>query len=247
MFQPASLKGDSPTPIDETIRKRFFFLYCGIILLSFIPLSFFEYLYCFFLWNQTQIWYFFLFLPLNIMFLIYLLQFSAIFFSFLILKIINLIHEPKEGIFKRDVQDKDYFFWNLRNIVKKWPLFIIATNPFPWFKNRFTLRFFGVRIGKKCICDNSWISSEFVSIGKNCIIGTSCMIFSFGIEAESFIIKKIIIENNVTLGAKCMLLPGTIMKENAKLSAYSSTKYDDILHENLVYSGIPAEVKGDKK
>ncbi|MFX1275030.1 MAG: acyltransferase [Promethearchaeota archaeon] len=246
MFQPASLKGDSPTPIDERIRKKYLFLYLIIIILSFIPCSIYEYAYYILLWNEVFIGIFFFLLPLNMMLLIYILQLSAILFSFLILKIINLIHKPREGVFRRDPHDKDYFFWNLRNIVKKWPLFIAATNPFPWLKNRFTLRFFGVKIGKKCLCDGSWISSEFVTIGKNCIIGISSTILTFGIEAENFILKKIIIENNVALGAKCILLPGTIIKKNAKLSAYSSTKYDDILDENLVYKGIPVKLKEEK-
>ncbi len=210
-------------------------------MLSFIPCSFFEYYYLIFLWKGIFIWFYFLFLPLNAMILIYLLQFSANFFSVLILTIINLIHKPKEGKFKRDPKNKEYFYWNLRNIVKKWPLFIVASNPFPWFKNRFTLRFFGVKIGKKCLCDNCWISSEFVSIGENCIIGTSSLLLTFGIEAENFILKKIIIEDNVIIGAKCMLMPGTIVKKNTKLSAYSSTKYDHILEENQTYEGIPSK------
>lgn len=242
MFQPASLKGDSPTPIDERIRNKYIFLYLAVIILSFIPCSVFEYVYYVYLFSESLIWLFFLLLPLNVTILIYILQISAILISVLFLKFINLIHSPKEGIFKRDVRDKDYLFWNIRNIVKKWPLYITASNPFPWLKNRFTLRFFGVKIGKKCLCDNCWISSEFVSIGKNCIIGLSSLIISFGIEAENFILKKIIIEDNVILGAKSILLPGTTVKQNAKLSACSSTNYNDILEENLIYKGIPAKL-----
>jgi len=154
-----------------------------------------------------------------------------------------LLHKPKEGVFKRDINDKDYFYWNLRNIIKKWPLFIVASNPFPWFKNRFTLRFYGVKIGKRCLCDNSWISSEFVSIGKNVIIGMGSTVLSFGIEQDSFFIKEIVIDDDVLIGAKCVLLPGTIMKKGAKLSAHSYTNIGDILEENSVYMGHPAKIK----
>ena len=178
------MKGDSPTPVDERIRKKYLILYLIIILLSFIPCSIFEYWYIMYFWREGRIWLFLLLLPLNILVLIYLFQLSATFISFLFLTIIKLFHEPKEGFFKRDVKDKDYLYWNLRNLIKKWPLYIVASNPFPWLKNRFTLRFFGVKIGKKCICDNSWISSEFISIGKNVIIGMGCTILSFGIEQD---------------------------------------------------------------
>ena len=243
MFQPASLKGDSPTPIDERIRRKYFILYLVIIILSFIPCSLFEYFYFISLWKEQFYIIFLLLLPFNIFILIYILQLSAILFSSLFLTLIKIIYSPKEGVFRRNIEDKDYLYWNLRNIVKKWPLFITASNPFPWLKNRFTLRFFGVKIGKKCICDNAWISSEFVTIGKNVIIGMNSTVITFGIEQDNFILKQIIIEDNALIGAKCVLLPGTLIKKNTKLSTHSYTNYDDILEESLIYAGHPAKLK----
>ena len=246
MFQPASLKGVL-SPIDERIRNKYIFLYLIIILLSFIPCSFFEYFYFIYFWKEGSYWLFFLLLPFNLLILIYLLQFSALFFSLLFLTILKILHPPREGIFKRDINDKDYFYWNLRNIIKKWPLYIAASNPFPWFKNRFTLRFFGVKIGRKCICDNSWISSEFVSIGKNVIIGMGSTLISFGIEQDNFILKQIVVEKNVTIGAKCPIMYGTIIKKGAKLSAHSYTKPNQFLEKDSIYVGHPAKLKRIKE
>lgn len=245
MFQPASLKGDSPSPIDERIRRKYLILYIVIIIASFFPCSIFEYLYFICTWGNGLLLIFFLLLPFNFLILIYILQFGAILFSSLFLRVVNLLHHPKEGFFKRDTKDKDYLYWNIRNIIKKWPLYITATNPFPWLKNRFTLRFFGVKIGGKSICDNSWISSEFVSIGKNVIIGMNSTVLTFGIEQDHFILQKITIEDNVLIGAKCVILPGTLIKKNAKLSVHSYTDYNDILEENLIYSGHPAKLKNN--
>jgi len=243
LFQPASLKGESPVPIDEKIRRKYLILYILIIILSFIPCSLFEYWYVTYFWSETIFWIFFLLLPFNGLVAIYIIQFSAILASVLILKVVNLIHLPKEGVFKRSLQDRDYFFWNIRNIIKKWPIYVMASNPFPWFKTRFTLRFFGVKIGKKTICDNSWISSEFVSIGKNVIIGMNSSVLSFGIEQDNFILKKVIVENDVIIGAKCVLLPGTLIKRNVSLSAHSYTNHNAVLEENSLYMGHPAKLK----
>lgn len=244
MFQPASLKGESPVPIDEKLRNRFLFIYIIIIIISFIPCVILEYYYVFYLWVElNQYWIFFLLLPFNIVVSIYLLQINATIIAALLTKVINLIHTPKEGTFHRSFKDKDYVYWNIRNLIKKWPLYITASNPFPWLKNRFILRFFGVRIGKHCICDNSWISSEFISIGKNVILGMNSTLISFGIEQDYLIIKKITIEDNVLLGAKCVILPGTIIKQNCKLEAHSYTDYNAVLKENSLYSGHPAKLK----
>jgi acetyltransferase-like isoleucine patch superfamily enzyme len=244
LFQPASLKGDSPTPIDERVRNKLIFLYFLVIIFSFVPGSLFEYYYIIYLWIEYKLyWVFFLLVPFNAVILIYLIQLSATLIAALLIKVVNLIHIPREGIFKRSIKDKDYLFWNLRNVIKKWPLYITASNPFPWFKNRFTLRFFGVKIGKHCICDNSWISSEFVSIGKNVILGMNATLISFGIEQEHFIIKRITIEDNALIGAKCVILPGTIVKQNCKVEAHSYTNYNDILKESSLFSGHPAKLK----
>ena len=244
MFQPASLKGESPVPIDEKLRNRFLVLYIIIIILSFFPCVILEYYYVFYLWVElNQYWIFFILLPFNVVVSIYLLQISATIIAALLIKIINLIHTPKEGTFHRSFKDKDYVYWNIRNLIKKWPLYITASNPFPWLKNRFTLRFFGVRIGKHCICDNGWISSEFVSIGKNVILGMNSTLISFGIEQDYFIIKKITIEDNVLLGAECVILPGTNIKRNCKLEAHSYTDYNAVLKEDSLYSGHPAKLK----
>jgi len=243
MYQPASLKGDSPTPIDERLRNRYLILYFAIIIMSFIPCVLFEWFYAILLWRDGLYLLFIFIFPINLLALLHILQISAILFSILVLTIVKLIYSPKEGIFIRNIKDKNYFYWNLRNIVKKWPLFITASNPFPWLKNRFTLRFFGVKIGKKGIHDNSWISSEFVSIGKNVIIGMNSNILSFGIEQDKFILKKIVIEDDVLIGAKCVLLPGTHIKSNTKLSAHSYTKFNQILQEKSIYIGHPAKLK----
>ena len=134
----------------------------------------------------------------------------------------------------------------MRNISKKWALFVTASNPFPWLKNRFTLRFFGVKIGKKGIYDNCWISSEFVYIGKNVIIGMNSTLLSFGIEQDKFILKKITVEDDVLIGAKCVLLPGTHIKRNTKLSAHSYTNFNEVLEENSIYMGHPAKLQENK-
>ncbi|MFW9930534.1 MAG: acyltransferase [Candidatus Thorarchaeota archaeon] len=246
MFQPASLKGESPVAIDERIRNRFLLFYLFLIVFSFIPVAILEYWYVTYLWNPNAYLLFFILAPVNILITLHLLQISAILISKMCLIIVNLFHKPVQGEFTRNIKDKDYFYWNLRNIMKKWPLFITASNPFPWVKNRFVLRFFGVKIGKHSICDNCWISSEFIEIGENVIIGMNSVLISFGIEQEKFIIKKVIIGNNVVIGAKCVILPGTTIRDTAKLSAHSYTSYNSILEKDQIYLGHPAKMKSNE-
>ena len=68
-------------------------------------------------------------------------------------------------------------------------------------------------------------------------------VLSFGIEGDKFLLRMISIESNTVVGAKSVLLPGTIMKQGAKLSAHSYTNYNQILENNSIYIGHPAKLK----
>ena len=239
------MKGESPVPVDERIRRSLLPLYYLIIILSFFPISTLEYYYILVFWRDPFYFIFLLLFPFNLVVVIHLLQLSALAIAGLILKITNLIHAPKEGTFNRDIKDKEYLFWNVRNIIKKWPLYLTSSNPFPWWKNKFALRFFGVKVGKHSIVDNSWLSSEFLKVGRNVIIGMNSTIISFGIEQDKFFIKKILIEDEVLIGAKCSILPGTHIKRGAKLAAHSYTNFDEILEEQKLYGGHPAKLVTD--
>ncbi|MFW9824791.1 MAG: hypothetical protein ACFFE4_17750, partial [Candidatus Thorarchaeota archaeon] len=72
------------------------------------------------------------FLPLAIFGSIYFFILASILFSKLFLIFINLIHKPREGIFKAEIGDKDYEFWMLRTEVKKIGLWFLRNSPLPW-------------------------------------------------------------------------------------------------------------------
>ena len=131
MFQPASLKGISPVPLDQRICLKLIPLYLLVIGLSLFPFIIFEYTYFFFLWAQHHYLLFFLLLPLNGILAIYILQISANIISALLLIICKIFFKPKQGEFKRNLEDKNYKYWNVRNAIKKWPLYLNATNPLP--------------------------------------------------------------------------------------------------------------------
>ena len=71
-------------------------------------------------------------------------------------------------------------------------------------------------------------------------------VLTFGIEQDKFIIKKIVVEDNCLIGSKSVLMPGTIMKQNSKLSAHSYTDYNTVLEKDLIYMGHPAKLKKDE-
>ena len=78
---------------------------------------------------------------------------------------------------------------------------------------------------------------------KNVIIGMNSTLICFGIEQDKFIIKRIIVEDNVLIGAKCVLLPGTEVRKGVIIEGHSYTNYNQVLEEDLLYTGHPARIK----
>ena len=74
---------------------------------------------------------FYTFLPLLIIPMYVTLVFTAIFIAKIFHFIVNAIHKPKTGLFLRHPSDKDYRYFCIRNVIKRWPF---------WLSHRFPVR-----------------------------------------------------------------------------------------------------------
>jgi len=128
----------------------------------------------------------------------------------------------------------------------------------------FLLRMFGAAIGKNVVIkpsvnikypwllsigDFSWIGEKVwidnlgqVDIGANCCISQGAFILCgnhhYGKSTFDLIVKPVSIEEGSWIGAKCILAPGSIMKEGAMLSAGSFAS--GLLEAYTIYQGNPA-------
>ncbi len=134
-----------------------------------------------------------------------------------------------------------------------------------WTIRKLFYLLFGMKIGKgsriymKCIVRSPWN----ISIGKNSIINENCIIdgrggldigdnvsislFSTIITASHdsksadfrYIKGKVIIEDNVWIGTRSVILQNTRIKKTVILAAGSSIKGDT--EEGYIYAGVPAK------
>jgi acetyltransferase-like isoleucine patch superfamily enzyme len=136
-----------------------------------------------------------------------------------------LIHQPKEGVFKRDKKDRDYYFWSLRAVVRKWPIWLSSIISSSFIKN-LTLKILGITTYYSNQISTGSIEAEFIELGKNVIIGRGSSIKSSIILRGQLIIKKVIIGDNVIIGSNSFVAPGTQIGSNAKLGTLSVTRGD---------------------
>ena len=192
------------------------------------------------LWSDTNALHFYLFLPLFGLLAYVSLVLSGILVAKIFLIVINVIHSPREGVFERTHKDKDYRYWNIRLIIKKYPIWIAHKFPFPFMDN-ICLRLFGVKTSFSNSLFEGWVDTEFIEFGKNIIIGQASIVQSSVIIGNLLIVKKVIIKDNVKIGAHSIVMPGTIIEENCILAAHSLTTVEQRLEKDWIYVGIPCE------
>lgn len=178
-------------------------------------------------------------LPFALFFMIYIFIIGVLFFSKLLLIFINLLHQPREGVFLAEIGDKDYEFWMMRTELKKIALWFLRNSPLPWI-DVIAFRWFGIRMDFSSHLNDAWCDAEFVDFGRNVLIGQGATVMSSMIVGKYLIIKRVIFEDYVLVGGQTTIAPGTIMRHDGFIGAISTTTYNQVLEPNWIYFGIPA-------
>ncbi|MFX1411407.1 MAG: hypothetical protein ACFFA6_13735 [Promethearchaeota archaeon] len=189
---------------------------------------------------------FYILFPIVFFISVIILIISSIIVAKIFLSFINLIHKPREGIFHRNKTDKDYCYWSLRSLIKKWPIWLARQLSLPLLEI-LVFKILGVKTSFSNSLNEGWIDCEFVEFGKNVKIGQGSLIMSNLIVQDKLIIKKVIIEDRVIIGAHSVVLPGTTIESNTILDVISMTIVNQHLESNSVYRGVPAKKMEDDK
>jgi len=221
-------------------KKKYMILYVFLIWITLLPSILEIWWYWQMLWNDIRPLHFYVFLPL-FLFVIYVSTvFVAIFFTKILLVIISIFHKPREGVFLRDISDKDYRYWSLRNTLKKWPTWLAHKFPFPFLDN-ICFKVLGVKTKFSNSLFEGWVDTEFMEFGKNVVVGQGAIVQSSVIIGNFLIIRKTVIEENVRIGAHVIVMPGTHIGRNCILNTWSSTMVGQELEEGWIYNGGPAK------
>jgi len=234
-------------PFTATVlaKKKYIFFYLFLIWVSVlsITLEFWVFWQEIFSWNLLFPWnitHFYIFFPLVAILMYITIVFVSLFFAKVLLIFVNALHKPREGVFKRDLSDKDYCYWSMRNTIKRWPIWLSHRFPFPFLDN-LCFKLFGVKTKFSNSLFEGWVDTEFIEFGDNVVVGQGSIIQSSTIIGNLLLIKKTIIEENVRIGSHAIVMPGVHVGKNCVLAALSVALVGQDLEENWIYVGIPAK------
>ncbi|UCC18373.1 MAG: hypothetical protein JSV62_09675 [Promethearchaeota archaeon] len=191
-------------------------------------------------------WSFLFFFPIFLFGMVYIFILACILFSKLFLLIVNLIHKPKEGVFKAEIGDTDFEFWALRTEVKKIALWMLRNSPFPW-TDVVALILYGVNMDTSSHLNDAWCDAEFITFGRQNLIGQGANIMSSMVVGKYLLIKKVIFGDYVMIGGHTTISPGTFIGKESFIGAVSTSTYDQYFKPGWIFLGIPArELKENK-
>ena len=99
----------------------------------------------------------------------------------------------------------------------------------------------GARLGKNTYSAGTILDPPLTRIGENCIIGHDAVLFSHTIEGKHFSLEAIRIGNNVTVGAKAIIMAGVTILDNAIVSAGAVVTKGTNIGVGEIWGGIPAK------
>jgi len=217
------------------VNVKFLVIYIPIFWLSGMLVTIMFYTFTYYLSNWILIA---LFIPAMIILMWFTFIIACFFFSKLFLVLINLIHKPKEGIFKAVKGDHDFEFWCLRTELKKIVFWLMRNWPLPWM-DILAFKWFGINMTISSSLHDSWCDGEFINFGRRVLIGQGSTIMSSMVIGKYLIIKRVICDDYSLVGGHTTIAPGTIVGKDTFVSAISNTVYNQILEPGWIYMGIP--------
>ncbi len=180
----------------------------------------------------------FIMLPISLLFMYLIFVVGCVFFTKLFLILINLVHKPKEGVFKAEPGNPDFDFWCLRTEIRKIPLFLTRNAPIPYIDS-WALRWLGVNMDFSSHLNDAWCDSEFLELGRKVTVGQGAVLLSSMVVGKYLFIKKVIIDDYVVVGGQDTIAPGTYFGKDTVTGALSTTNYGQVLEPGWIYFGIP--------
>ena len=98
----------------------------------------------------------------------------------------------------------------------------------------------GAKIGSNSFSPGTILDPPLTEIGDNTIIGHAATLYSHAIEGSHFALERIILGNNVTVGAHAIIMSGVSVGDGAIVSAGAVVKKGTQIAPGEHWAGVPA-------
>ena len=103
----------------------------------------------------------------------------------------------------------------------------------------------GTKIGSNSFSPGTILDPPLTEIGDNSIIGHAATLYSHAIEGHRFALERIVLGNNVTVGAHAIIMSGVSVGDGAIVSAGAVVKKGTHIGPGEHWGGVPARRLGN--
>ena len=100
----------------------------------------------------------------------------------------------------------------------------------------------GAKLGDNTYSAGTILDPPLTRIGANSIVGHDAVLFSHAVEGEELSLAAIEIGNNVTIGAKAVIMPGVRIDDDAVVAVSSVVRKGTHVRSGERWGGIPAKL-----
>lgn len=104
--------------------------------------------------------------------------------------------------------------------------------------------FLGTKIGSNSFSPGTILDPPLTEIGDNTIIGHAATLYSHAIEGHHFSLERIVLGDNVTVGAHAIIMSGVVVGDGAIVSAGAVVKKGTRIGPGEHWGGVPARRLG---
>ena len=102
----------------------------------------------------------------------------------------------------------------------------------------------GTKIGSNSFSPGTILDPPLTELGDNTIIGHAATLYSHAIEGHHFSLERIVLGNNVTVGAHAIIMSGVTVGDGAIVSAGAVVKKGTQIGPGEHWGGVPARRLG---
>ena len=130
------------------------------------------------------------------------------------------------------------FVYMLHYILLFNPLIYSRLLPYPVLGG--LLRALGAKIGANSFCSGLMMDPQFVQIGNNSLVGNDAMLIAHVIEGDVLAYEPIVIGDNVTIGARAIIMAGVTVDDGAIIGVQSVVSKGSHIKRNETWVGCQA-------
>jgi serine acetyltransferase len=118
----------------------------------------------------------------------------------------------------------------------------VQSTAMPFVLRQLVYILFGTRMGRKSTCSGLIMDPPLVTIGSDSQVGFDALLTGHAFHSGSYELHPITLGNDVTIGARAIILPGVVIGDRSTVAAGAVVTKHTKIGPDEIWGGVPARL-----